>query len=475
MTSRIVVSMSNIQTLRSDGKAWSERMDFGVTFWNNALSTGWIGENFGGRDMGDIGILLGIMFHARPLIGEDFDLLVRLNMASSDDLGRLYARVTDVALADELRCHRGTVHDAADRLAKKGLITIVPIPEEMARDQKFRDSKGKFSGSRIYLIAGSLEEAMSKEMGSHLMPQRATHAGLTDMDQQVAAHADLGDTVYNVGMLVHAGLTDTGNNQTSIHAGLTDMVKDPKAAHVDLTDTVKPEKTVQNAPKNCDLEGIEDARVGFSDTNICLKSVNAMCMDGSIHTHTINRDPKNEACTTLLKIGVHAEAIPDLLEKYDLDTLMAWAAIYPDAYELKIAKGVGWLIRALRENWRIEQSKYRIKCARQKRDTEAQAAAAVIAEPAPSILPENIIGDLQELGWEDSLAFVEQMWQANPQFVDAWLDYLFDKMSELENPAGRFRAGLASGALPPIGRKRKKFDEDRSRYVTGEYAEYINH
>ncbi len=482
MTSRIIVSMANIQTLEHDGKSWSEKSRFGITFWNDALSTGWFKKNFGGRDIGDLGVLCGIMFHARPLDGEDLDLLVQLNMAMPEDKGRLYARVTDVALSDELGMHRVTIHACADRLAEKGLIQIVPIPDEMVHDQKFRDSKGKFTGSRIYLVSGTLHDAMTKEIGSQLLPQQVVHVDSTAMDAETGtAQVDSTDMMYNVGDAAHVESIGTGGDFAGDHVNSTNMGEGSANSHVELTDMDDRGQNDKNNPKNTGhnaknrQEGPD--RVGPIDINESLRSVNAMsvCMDESIIHTDINSDSakKSAVCTALLNVGVFAEAVPELVGTFDLDLIMAWVALYSEEFALEMVQGPGWLVRALRENWSLEREQYRIKCARQKRD--AAARTVVPATPAPSNLPENILGDLQEIGWEDTLAFVETMWRSNQPLVDAWLDYVFERIDELENPAGRFRAGLASGETPPIGRKRKKDEDDRSRYVTGAYAEYIQH
>ena len=62
----------------------------------------------------DLPILLAIGLHARPLIGDDLHLLVDLGLARPSDEGRLYARLTDLGLADILDCSRHWVNHSAD-------------------------------------------------------------------------------------------------------------------------------------------------------------------------------------------------------------------------------------------------------------------------------------------------------------------------------------------------------------------------
>ncbi len=141
------------------GKAWSETVAISVRLFAEAFSSGWYREMFG-KDAKSFLVLMAIVMHARPLRGEDLDLLVRLRMAAPDDEGRLYARVTDMGLADELGFHRDTVAACAARLQSLELITIVEIPDGM----DFRDSHGQFSGSKVYLVAGDLETRLQKSI-----------------------------------------------------------------------------------------------------------------------------------------------------------------------------------------------------------------------------------------------------------------------------------------------------------------------
>jgi hypothetical protein len=96
----------------------------------------------------DLPILLAIGLHARPLIGDDLHLLRDLGLARPSDEGRLYARVTDVGLADMLDCSRESVRHSALRLSARGLLRTVDLPRQ------FRDSRGAFAGNNAYLLPG---------------------------------------------------------------------------------------------------------------------------------------------------------------------------------------------------------------------------------------------------------------------------------------------------------------------------------
>jgi hypothetical protein len=114
----------------------------------DAIQTGWFG-GFGPNWI-DLAVLQVIGLHARPLQGEDFNLLRDLGLVGPDDLNRLYARITDEAVADILGCDRKWAGKCASRLDGKGLLRVLSLPKQ------FRDSRGQFSGNDAYLLAGQV-------------------------------------------------------------------------------------------------------------------------------------------------------------------------------------------------------------------------------------------------------------------------------------------------------------------------------
>jgi hypothetical protein len=137
----------------SECAGWSETVSVSVRLLSAAITSGWYRLRFASRG-NDFVILLAIAMHARPLRGEDLQMLVNLHMATHDDEGRLYARVSDAALADELGMSRATIARAARRLLQQKSIHIVDIPATLIA---FRDSHGRFNGNKIYLIAGDIQ------------------------------------------------------------------------------------------------------------------------------------------------------------------------------------------------------------------------------------------------------------------------------------------------------------------------------
>lgn len=180
MTSRQVIHFEFQQSLSwdSDSPRWSERLQASVHLTDAALSSGWLRQHFSGRRGGanDFLVLVAIVMHARPLGGVDLDYLVGLKMATRQDEGRLYARVTDLGLSEELGMHRTTIAASAERLKRSGFIDITEVPDEV----DYRDSKGRFAGSKVYLLSGELQKQF---LSKALQPIHADRVGLTDPDQ----------------------------------------------------------------------------------------------------------------------------------------------------------------------------------------------------------------------------------------------------------------------------------------------------
>ena len=155
MTQQRVLQFEYQQSLvqNSDRVGWSENVSVSVRLLSEAITSGWYRTQFAGRG-NDFVILLAIALHARPLKGEDFIMLVNLHMATPEDEGRLYARVSDVALADELGMSRMTIARATGRLVEDKSIVIMEIPDKLT---VFRDSHGRFNGKKVYLIAGDIQ------------------------------------------------------------------------------------------------------------------------------------------------------------------------------------------------------------------------------------------------------------------------------------------------------------------------------
>lgn len=114
----------------------------------DAIQSGWFGK-FRPNWL-DLAALEVIGLHARPLQGDDFAHLRELGLVDAGDLNRLYARITDVAVAAILGCSRQWVNNCTARLGEKGLLRVLPLPAQ------FRDSRGKFAGSNAYLLSGQV-------------------------------------------------------------------------------------------------------------------------------------------------------------------------------------------------------------------------------------------------------------------------------------------------------------------------------
>ena len=86
-------------------------------------------------------------------------------------------------------------------------------------------------------------------------------------------------------------------------------------------------------------------------------------------------------------------------------------------------------------------------------------------------LPDDLIEILAEIGWNDSLLPIQQVYQNNPELVRAWAEHTQEKTG-LTNKAGYFRKRLFSGEKPPPTKVASR--DDRNRYLNSKYAEYFD-
>jgi hypothetical protein len=87
-------------------------------------------------------------------------------------------------------------------------------------------------------------------------------------------------------------------------------------------------------------------------------------------------------------------------------------------------------------------------------------------------LPDDLVEILTEIGWSDSLLPIQQIYYQKPTLVREWAEYTQNNAG-LKNQAGYFRKRLFSGEKPPTAKVADH--EDRNRYLSGEFADFIEH
>jgi|GEM_PF-1675897 len=96
--------------------------------------------------------------------------------------------------------------------------------------------------------------------------------------------------------------------------------------------------------------------------------------------------------------------------------------------------------------------------------------------PAAPGLPEAVLADLAELGWTGAVDEVLEHWLADPERVQDWLEHwLNSEESQVRSRAALFRQSLRSGAPAPAAPVAPDTLEAGERYVTGAYADFIQH
>lgn len=148
-----VLSIRHQQALNLRSGVLRESRNVEIAFQYDALATGWLAQFGEGRGRGRTAllVLIALALHSRPLGLEaneaDYRRLLDLDLITAKDRGRLYSRVTDLALAEELNLSRNTIPLALAWLTERRIVTVVTLPQD------FEDSQGRFSGNRAYLLA----------------------------------------------------------------------------------------------------------------------------------------------------------------------------------------------------------------------------------------------------------------------------------------------------------------------------------
>jgi hypothetical protein len=407
MSNQQVIQFEYRQALAhdSDKPGWSETLDISVRLTSAALTSGWLRTYFAGRG-NDFLVLLAIVMHARPLNGEDLDLLVQLGMASSEDRGRLYARITGMALAEELGMSRNTVRTCARRLAELNLIAERDIPDGTS----FRDSHGKFDGVKVYLLSGVVEDWLEKDIQGH-----PDDAQLLSTDQNGAQKS---------GMEIQNGAQNLSSAQ-DLGAVEIDHAQRLGAADQALDEGDQP------TARNCCAVGAQDLITNKSPVNVVVDPEIAITTTDSDSDAQI--DHLNAA---LLAIGVYAHTAEDLLHQFAPRQIRVWLPLYDAARTSGLAEGPGWLVDALQKGWEIGKIRQQLGLSQ----TDVLAI---------SPLPESLIDGLAEIGWCGVLDELERHYTSDQERFEGWLEHIRSNRHEYTRPAGILLNNLRAGLKAP--------------------------
>lgn len=432
-------------SLRGNSPVWNERYQARVSITSDAITSGWLKTNFpGAKGKSDFAVLIAIAMHARPLDDEDLDLLISLMMASQEDRFRLYARVTDLCIGDEIDMDRKLVAASAERLAGKGFISILDIPKELLKNGQFRDSHGRFEGSKVYLLAGDIFSGFQKtvttrDSGPHTDPadRGANHPTVKMSDPSRGVNHP---TVKN-------NNSHRGANHPTAEASKTGQIP---ATVGQITSDCGANQPINESFKES-LKLIESGDVSSSDSS--QDSLNG---------------PETEIIQAMITAGVYPETATKLAGDFPHDLIQAWLELLPAAMEVGFATSPGWIPTVLRRKFDLDRA--RINIARKQAELHPNPPEPVNEE---DMVPDDVIEDLRAIGWTDNMTLIERCWKEDYERVDAWIAYIVKVFDELNNPAGRLRYGLESGQYPPKERKRWQADlPSATRHRNDPYANY---
>jgi len=154
----LTIEYQQVLRYNSDLRGWSEALDISVRLHAEALTSGWLRDQFTGRSGPlEFMVLMTITLHTQPLTGKMLQQLLRLGIAGPADEGRMFSMVTDLGLGEELGINRHTVDGVTRRLADRQLLDIWTLPAHLR-------NQGRFANTKIYVLSGTVQQAFVKEI-----------------------------------------------------------------------------------------------------------------------------------------------------------------------------------------------------------------------------------------------------------------------------------------------------------------------
>ena len=169
----LTIEYQQVLRYNSDQQGWSEALDISVRLHAEALTSGWLRDQFTGRSGPlEFMVLMTITLHTQPLTGKMLQQLLGLGIARPTDEGRMFSMVTDLGLGEELGINRHTVDEVTRRLADRQLLDIWTLPAALR-------NQGRFANTKIYILSGTVQQAFVKEITPkpHLISGVDDHRG----------------------------------------------------------------------------------------------------------------------------------------------------------------------------------------------------------------------------------------------------------------------------------------------------------
>ncbi len=487
-----------------------------VAIHYDALITGWLARFASDRQgRSALPVLLALGLHARPLHGEDLAQLIELKLVAEADAGRLYARVTDVGLADELGLHRTTVNGAVAWLHRQQLVSVLDLPED------YRDSHGRFCGRHAYILRadGALStvsveatrnqsepstvsveptRTMSVEpthrVGSvstkkkekeEKQEQKGTAAVVFSSFARIAGHPAVYQPTDKDRRLLDQLLAE-GYTCDQIIAGIQSAI--------DLHRQRQPDGQVQRFAfcvpviRESGQPARAYRRVSNPITSEAVPAVTGGDLPDSAVSPTVpgpgrSRGPGEETRPETVpavtgESGKAQQAILAAVAQWyadeigeltpmTRDTFRQLVAHYPNLAHWRDAFEASVGIPTPLGRWRYIQTVV-ANADRNPPDRQEETSAPKPStdNALPPTLPDEMQADLERLGWAGPYDEVATIHQTNPELVEAWLEYWLEKKKPGFNAAGAFLKSLRTGQRPVRPQLRSPYDYgDGSRFT----------
>ena len=148
-----VFEVRHTQSLSSHGAGpLTESRQLEVVFTKEAITSGFLAR-LQKRDAGSaLSVLMTLVLHTRPLLGEELALLQQHGLATPDDQGRLFCWLTRKGIAEALDTKWDVVERAMKWLIAQALIREVPMPAAFVARFVRTKLRGQLHSEVLYIL-----------------------------------------------------------------------------------------------------------------------------------------------------------------------------------------------------------------------------------------------------------------------------------------------------------------------------------
>lgn len=146
----------------------------------------------------------------------------------------------------------------------------------------------------------------------------------------------------------------------------------------------------------------------------------------------------NELRKTLRKLGVYPGSVSYLLSHFSAEHIQAYLSLYPEALQLGMAEGSGWLVNAIKGGWSLEQIREEIEV-RKEMSEEQTPASEPAGEPEPKMARKQVADDVLRI-WKAASSYLAG--EFSRADYDTWIRV--SQPYEYDEQVGVYRVAVAN-------------------------------